>query len=89
MNFGQAVEAAKQGKRVAREGWNGASMFAFIVPANKYPVERFPESQFKDIFADDMVPFCAYWLLKTAQNDIAMWSPSGSDSLAEDWMVVE
>ena len=27
MNFGQAVEALKQGKLVTREGWNGKGMF--------------------------------------------------------------
>lgn len=37
LNFGQALEAAKQGKAVARKGWNGAGMFAYIVPANSYP----------------------------------------------------
>ena len=26
MNFGQAIEALKQGKRVARTGWNGKNM---------------------------------------------------------------
>ena len=28
-------------------------------------------------------------MLKTAQNDVAYWSPSGSDALAEDWFIVE
>lgn len=27
MNFGQAIEALKQGKRVARSGWNGKGMW--------------------------------------------------------------
>ena len=26
-NFGQAIEALKQGKRVTRQGWNGKGMF--------------------------------------------------------------
>lgn len=26
-NFGQAIEALKQGKRVAREGWNSKGMY--------------------------------------------------------------
>lgn len=30
MNFGQAIEALKQGKKVARKGWNGKGMFIFI-----------------------------------------------------------
>lgn len=28
-NFGQAIEALKEGKRVARQGWNGKGMFIF------------------------------------------------------------
>ena len=27
MNFGQAIEALKQGKKVARAGWNGKGMY--------------------------------------------------------------
>lgn len=27
LNFGQAIEALKEGKRVARQGWNGKGMF--------------------------------------------------------------
>lgn len=27
MNFGQAVEEAKAGKKIAREGWNGKNMW--------------------------------------------------------------
>ena len=85
MNFGQAIEAAKEGKKVAREGWNGSNMFAYIVPANSYPAQT---EMIKSIFPE-LVPYRQYWALKTAQNDVATWAPSGSDSLAEDWIVVE
>jgi hypothetical protein len=85
LNFGQAIEAAKAGSKVAREGWNGVGMFAYIVPANSYPAQT---QVAKETFGD-VVPYRAYWALKTAQNDIATWAPSGSDSLAEDWMIVE
>lgn len=27
--------------------------------------------------------------LYTAQHDVAMWSPSGSDALADDWMILD
>ncbi len=33
-NFGQAIEALKEGKRVARQGWNGKGMFIFERPAD-------------------------------------------------------
>ncbi len=60
-------------------------MFAYIVPANIYPAQTEVAIQ----TFGQLVPYRSYWALKTAQNDIATWSPSGSDSLAEDWMVVE
>lgn len=37
LNFGQAVEAAKQGKLISREGWNGKGMFVFQHPADTIP----------------------------------------------------
>lgn len=30
MNFGQAIEALKNGKKVARTGWNGKGMFIYM-----------------------------------------------------------
>ena len=85
--FGMAIEAAKQGFKVARTGWNRSGMFAYIVPANSYPAQT---GVAKEHFGENaMVPYRAYWALKTAQDDVATWSPSGSDSLAEDWIVVE
>ncbi len=30
--FGGALEALKQGHRVARSGWNGKNMFLFLLP---------------------------------------------------------
>ena len=85
-SFGHAIELAKQGKRVARKGWNGAGMFAYVVQANEYPALS---DHIKGMFPNDMVPYRAYWALKTAQNDVATWAPSASDSLAEDWCVVD
>ncbi|WP_220271858.1 Thoeris anti-defense Tad2 family protein [Moraxella bovis] len=35
------------------------------------------------------MPYRAYLALKTAQNDVATWTPSVSDTLAEDWVIVE
>lgn len=38
VSFGTALEAAKEGKRVAREGWNGKGMFIFMRPADELEV---------------------------------------------------
>ena len=37
-NFGQAIEALKEGKRVARQGWNGKGMFLFQRPAHELEI---------------------------------------------------
>jgi len=85
MNFGLAIEAMKKGCKVARVGWNGKDMFAYMVPANQYPAQT---NAIKTVFPD-LVPYRAYMALKTAQNDVSTWAPSGSDCLADDWLIVE
>jgi hypothetical protein len=85
-DFGAALPLLKLGFKVARTGWNGSGMFAYMVPANSYPAVT---DAIKSHFGDDaLVPYRAYLALKTAQNDVATWVPSGSDILAEDWALV-
>lgn len=87
LNFGQAIEAAKQGKRIARTGWNGANMFAYIVPAASYPAQT---GAAKQHFGENaMVPYHSYWALKATDNMVYTWTPSGSDTLAEDWYILD
>lgn len=87
MDFGMATYFAKKGKRIARKGWNGTRMFAYIVPAASYPAQTGAAKAYFGEVA--MVPYRAYWALKTAQGDVAMWAPSKSDSLEEDWYVID
>ena len=90
MNFGQAIEAAKAGSKVARTGWNDKGMYAVIMPGYPDGVEV-NEATMKahNLPAGTKLVYRPYWQLYTAQNDVAMWSPSGSDSLAEDWEVID
>lgn len=82
MNFGEAIALLKAGHRVSRQGWNGAGMYVYLVPANSYPAQTdIAKAEF-----GEMVPYRAYLALKTAQGDVATWAPSGSDALAEDWV---
>ena len=43
MNFGQALEAAKQGKLIQREGWNGNKMFVFMRPGDSIQTQHIPK----------------------------------------------
>ncbi len=87
MNFGNAVEAIKEGKRVARSGWNGKGMFVYYVPANSYPVQT---KAAKEFFGEgSMVPYNAYMAIKNVDNTVSTWVPSVNDVLAEDWLAYE
>ena len=88
-DFGTAVEALKQGARVAREGWNGKGMFLYYVPENKYPASRNEYGTMIGVFEDDMVPYGAYIAMKTAQNNVVPWLASQTDVLAEDWVIAD
>ena len=39
LTYGEALEAVKNGKLIARSGWNGKGMFVFMRPADELTVE--------------------------------------------------
>ncbi len=85
MNFGQAIEALKQRKKVARKGWNGKGMFLYYVPSASYP----PSTDIaKEAFSGQDVPYGVYIAMKTAQGNVVPWLASQTDVLAEDWEVI-
>lgn len=86
-DFGEALKLLKQGKKVARKGWNGKGQFVYYVPADRYPAKTEAAKSIAD--KDGKVSYRAYLALKTAQGDIATWVPSISDCLAEDWEIAE
>jgi Protein of unknown function (DUF2829) len=87
LNFGQAIEALKQGKRVAREGWNGKGMFLFLVPGSTFKVNRPP---LLGIYEEGTeINYHSHIDMKTADDTVVPWLASQTDMLAEDWMVVE
>jgi hypothetical protein len=76
MNFGQAVEALKDGQKVAREGWNGKGMWLKLIKAGN--------AVFMGYEMQDCIG------MKTANNEMQPgWLASQADILAEDWAVVE
>lgn len=86
-DFGLAIVALKQGKRVAREGWNGKGMFLFLVPGSRFTVNREP---LMSIMGEGtQVDYHAHIDMKTAQGYVVPWLASQSDMLAEDWMLVD
>lgn len=80
LNFGLALEALKQGQRLARAGWNGKDMWIGYVHPHSYDIFSiaFPSAM-------DLLPFIA---MKTADDKVVPWLASQTDLLAEDWMVL-
>jgi hypothetical protein len=86
MNFGQALEALKQGSKVARAGWNGKGMFIFLVPGSTFKVNRAP---LLGIYPEGTeIKYHAHIDMKTATGEIVPWLASQTDVLAEDWTIV-
>lgn len=73
MNFGQALEALKQHKKLARQGWNGKGLYVQLNPARDF---EFSELE-------------SFFTIKNVRNSFDTWVPSVSDLLAEDWHVVD
>ncbi|HJP68282.1 MAG TPA: DUF2829 domain-containing protein [Sphingomicrobium sp.] len=87
MSFGLAVEALKKGAKVARAGWNGKGMFVFLVSGSTFKVNRAPLLGIYPEGTD--INYRPHMDLRSADGSIATWAPSGSDALADDWMIVE
>lgn len=86
-SFGFAIEAAKAGKKIQREGWNGKGMFVYYIPVGRYPART---EAAKSIAGEDgKVSYGAYLAIKTVSGEVIPWEASQSDMLADDWRIVE
>ena len=85
MNFGEALEAVKNGHAISRTGWNGRGQFVYLISARDLQVglkygygEYEGEPMFTDVLA-----------IRTTNNRIQVgWLASQSDMLADDWKIV-
>ena len=86
MSFSHAIKALKDGKRVARAGWNGKGMFIFLVPGSTFKVNRPP---LLGIYPEGTeINYHGHVDMKTADGQIVPWLASQTDLLAEDWVIV-
>lgn len=74
MNFGQAIEAIKQDKLLARIGWNGKNMYIYL-------------TRFNNI--DSNISYEPTIVMHNAQGQFQPgWLASQADMLAEDWVII-
>jgi hypothetical protein len=86
MNFGQALDALKEGKRVSRSGWNGKGMFLFLVAGSNFTVNREPLASIVGMGAE--ITYRPHIDMKDAEGKVVPWLASQTDMLADDWGVV-
>ena len=92
MNFGQAIEALKQGKKVTRKGWNGKGMFLWLKPATELKSDFLRDPVLKQVVEDNGGTMNALGTvcMKTADNKVLTgWLASQTDMLSEDWEVID
>lgn len=85
LTFGEALEIAKAGGKIARKGWNGKGMYVFIAHDAEF---RTPA----DIgeFMGVGVEVRQMLVMRTADGALQPgWLASQADMLAEDWVCVE
>lgn len=81
MNFGEALEALKEGKKVARRGWNGKGIYIELQRPDAHSKMTLP---YIYIVTNGLVTDNP-----DASKGVVPWLASQTDMLAEDWLIVE
>jgi len=85
-NFGKALEALKEGQKIARSGWNGKNMFLLL--ANNIDFETKANLECVSHLSGKLTVESI--VMKTADDKFVVgWLASQTDMLAEDWKIVE
>jgi len=91
MNFGEAIAALKEGKKVARQGWNGKGMYLWLMPAAKVKAEWCKEPHLKLLAEEnggEIEALGSIRMLTADKKILTGWLASQTDILSEDWMII-
>lgn len=83
MDFGDAIKALKEGKRVARKGWNSKGQHVELATSISY---RDANGVYHNINHED-IGNKALAFVGTSGRQMG-WLASQADMLAEDWEIV-
>ncbi len=84
MNFGQAIEEAKRGKKIARKGWNGKGQYVELAINVSY---KSPNGTVTNVNHKDMGNR-ALAFVGTSGVQLG-WLASQADMLSEDWQTID
>ena len=94
MNFGKAIEALKEGKRIARQGWNGKGMFLFLLPAGTVPTKAIYDTALRAVIESEVggetfEALGSIRMFTAVKKILTGWLASQSDILSEDWQILD
>ena len=84
MNFGDAIKAVKEGKKIQRAGWNGKNQYVELATCISY---RNAAGEIVNV-NHDAIGNHALAFVGTSGVQLG-WLASQADMLAEDWRVAE
>ena len=85
MDFGEALRKLRDGRAVARSGWNGKNMFLYLVGPGNYP----PATDIAKLaFDGGLVPYRPYIAIRSVNGEVVPWVASQSDLLEDDWLAL-
>lgn len=84
MNFGQALEELKKGKKVARSNWNGKNQYIELATNISYKnLSQEVINAKHDVIGNRAIAF-------VGNSGVQLgWLASQSDMLSDDWYIVE
>jgi hypothetical protein len=96
MDFGDAIRALKEGKKVARTGWNGRGMWLAMSPGvASLPADKFwagPNREYAEANggAAEVLPCITMKTINAHGREAILmgWLASQTDMLSEDWEII-
>lgn len=90
--IGVAIKEMRDGRRVARKGWNATGQWLSLTQGQRVPYLNFWSGQNR-AHAYEQPDRCMlvrdYVTLKTVNDEVVPWVCSQSDLLAADWFTIE
>ena len=95
MDFGDAIRLLKQGRKLARAGWNGKGMWIALTPGSTFQMEYAKPGHAAYHRANEIataggeITLLPHIDMRAADGTMVIgWLASQTDMLAEDWVEV-
>lgn len=95
MDFGEALKALKEGKKVARRGWNGRNMYIYLTRGHKVSSKDWSAKDQVHEMTDHErlsggVTVLPHIDMYSAHGErVIGWLASQTDMLSDDWEIIE